>query len=136
MKTSTYLASLEDYYHCYRILEHFIYSSQYYCLCDIYQGCLRGLYPIAGKDYCCVCRTHMHCSLEKLDNINHDRSELQKFYMNILRDLSEVVSANSTACFQEGKVYYTYRNWQEGTESQTCLRSVIDNYFNIDLCNF
>ena len=78
----------------------------------------------------------MHNSLEKLDNIKYDSFELQKFYLNILKDLSEIVSVDQTACFWEGEVYYKYKNWQEGTESQTCLRSVSDKYFNVDLCNF
>ena len=72
MKTFTYLASREVYYHCYKSIEHFIYSSYYYCLCDKYQGCLQRPYPIAGKDYCCVCRTHVHCTHEELDNIKHN----------------------------------------------------------------
>ena len=78
----------------------------------------------------------MHYFLEKLDNIKHNNFELQNFYLNILRGLAEIVRVDLTACFYEGKVYYKYRNWQEGTESQICLRSVIDKYFNIDLCHF
>ena len=136
MKTLTCMASLEVYYHCYKILEHFTYSCYYYCLCDRYHGCPRGPYPIVGKDYCCVCRTCMHYFLEKLDNIKHDSLELQNFYLNILKGLVEIVRVDPTACFWEGEVYYKYRKFITRTESQTCLRSVIDKYFNIDLCNF
>ena len=132
MKTLTYLASLEVYYQCCKILEHFTYSSFWYCICDKYQGCLRGPYPVAGREYCCVCRTHAHYSLEKLNNIKHDSFELEKFYLNILRDLVETLSVDPTVCIWKGEVFYKHKNWQEGTEIQTCLRNVIDILFTIN----
>ena len=133
VKSLIYLASLEVYYHCYKIIEHFIHSSYYYCLCDRYQGCLRE--PFGGEDYCCVCKTRIHYSLEKLNSIKHNSFKLQKFYLNLLRDLTEIERIDSTACFWEGEFYYKYRNWQEGSESQTCLRNVIDYLFNMELIN-
>ena len=41
IKSLLFLASREVYYACYRIIEHFVYSAVWYCLCDEYQGCLR-----------------------------------------------------------------------------------------------
>ena len=99
----TYLASLEVYYHCDKIIEHFIHSSYYYCLCDRYQGCLRK--PFGGEDYRCNCKTRIHYSLEKLNSIKHNSFKLQKFYLNILRDLTEIERIVSTACFWEGEFY-------------------------------
>ena len=121
MKTLSFLASREVYYHCYRIIEYFIHSSFWYCLCDQYQGCMTGPEPVAGNDFCSVCRTHAHYTVEKLNKIKHDSFELEKFYLNILRDLAEILSVNRTACFLGKRIYYKWRNWQEGTESQTCL---------------
>ena len=100
IKPLTYLASLEVYYHCYKIIEYFIYSSYYYCLCDRYQGCLRQ--PFGGEDYCCVCKTRIHYSFEKLNSIKHNSFKLQKFYLNLLRDLTEIEKIDPTACFWDG----------------------------------
>lgn len=103
-------------------------------MCDRYQDCERGPFPFAGKDHCWVCRTHAHYSLEKLNNIKHDSFRLEKFYLNILRDLAEILSIDPTACFWDNEVYYKHKNWQEGTESQTRLRNVIDVLFSIEIC--
>ena len=133
MKTLLYLASREVYYQCYKIIKHFIHSSYWYWLCDRYQGCWRGPYPVAGNDYCCICITHAHYTLEKLNNVKYDFFfRLKRFYLNILRDLAEILSVDQTACFWENNFFYKYRNWQEGTESQTCLRDIIDTLFVIN----
>lgn len=133
MKTLTCLASREVYYLCYKTPEHFIYSFYYYCLCDRYQGSERGPFPFGGKDYCCVCRTHALYSLEKLNNIKHDCFKLEKFYLNILKDFAEILSIDPTSCFWNNEVYYRYKNWQEGTGSQKCLRNATDVLFNIEV---
>ena len=101
MKSLTYSASLEVSYQCYKILEHFTSSSLWYCLCDKYQGCLRGPYPVAGKDCCCVCTTH-------------NSFELEKFYLNILRDLAEILSVDPDIYFWKGKVFYKHKNCKKG----------------------
>ena len=132
MKTLSYLASLEVYYQCYKIIEHNIHSSYGYCLCDRYQGCWRGPYLVAGNDYRCICITHSHYTLEKLNNVKYNSFQLERFYSNILRDLAELLSVDPTACFWGNKLFYKYRNWQEGTESQTYLRDVIDTLFVIN----
>ena len=118
MKTLTYLASLEVYYQCCKILEHFTYSSFWYCICDKYQGCLRGPYPVAGREYCCVCRTHAHYSLEKLNNIKHYSFELEKFYLNILRDLVETLSVDPTVCIWKGEVFTNIKIGKKGQRSK------------------
>ena len=76
IKTLTYLASLEVYYHCYKIIEHFISRYYYYCLYDRYQGCVRGPFPFGEKDYCCVCKTRNHYSLEELNSIKHNNRNI------------------------------------------------------------
>ena len=95
-------------------------------MCDKYERCPREPHPVARKDYCPICTTQAHYSIEELDNIKHNSFELEKFYLNILRDLAEILSVDSVFVF--GKV----RNWQEGTESQTFLRNVIDILFAIN----
>ena len=67
-KTLSFLASREVYYHCYRIIKHIIHSSFWYCLCDRHQGCMRGPEPVAGNEFCSVCRTHARYTLEKTSN--------------------------------------------------------------------
>ena len=131
MKTLTYLASQEVYYNGYKILEHFIYSTFYYCLCNRHQGCQCGSFPFGGKDYCCVCRTHYHYSLEQLEDIKHNSFKLEKFYLNILRDLEKNSSVDPTTSFWNDEVFHKYKNYQEGTESQACLKDVINILFNI-----
>ena len=103
MKTLSFLASREVYYHCYRIIKHFIHSSFWYCLCDRYQGCTRGPETVTGNDFCSACRTHAHCTLKKLNKIRHESFELEKFYVNTLRDLAEILSVDPTACFWENE---------------------------------
>ena len=103
MKSLIYFASLEVYYQRYKILEHFTSSSFWYCLCDEYQDCLRGLYPVAGKDYYCVCKTHTHYTIQELDNIKHNSFELEKFYLSILRDLAEILSVDPDTYFWHSK---------------------------------
>ena len=73
LKNLTYLASIEVYYHCYIIFEHFIHRSYFYCLYDRYQGCFLGQ---QGKDYCIVNRTFNHYTLEQLEKLKFDFFEL------------------------------------------------------------
>ena len=132
MKTLSYMASREVYYQCYKIIEDFIHSFYWCCLCDRYQGCRRGPYPVARNDYCYICITYSHYILGKLNNVKYNSFQLERFYLNILRDLAEILRVDPTACFWENELFYKYRNWQEGTESQTCLRDVIDTLFVIN----
>ena len=85
IKRLTYLASLEVCYQCYKIIEHLISCSFLNCFCDRYDGCLRSEY--ASKDYCIVCRTYASYDLEKLKDIKRNSFNLEKFYLNMLRDL-------------------------------------------------
>ena len=87
MKTLLYLASREVYYQCYKIIKHFIHSSYWYCLCDRYQGCWRGPYPVAGNGYCCICITHAHYTLEKLNNVKYDFFSVEKVLLKYFEGL-------------------------------------------------
>ena len=124
----TYIASREVFYHCCRITEHFTYSSYWFCLCDKYQGCVRE--PFAGdegkEDYCCVCRACNHYSLKKLDKIKRDSFKLEKYYLNILRNVAEILRVDPTACFWEDEFYYQFRN------GRACLRSILDFLFTFE----
>ena len=133
IKTLTYLASLKVYYHCYKIIEHFISRTYYYCFYNTYQGCFWGPFPFGEEDYCCVCKTRNHYSLEELNSIKHNNFKFEKYYLNILRDLTEIEKIDPTICFWEDKFYCKFRNKQEGTEGQTCLRNVIDYLFNTEI---
>ena len=92
MKSLLFLASRKVYYGCYLIIEHFVYSAFWYCLCDEYQGCLREDYALnyrsatLGVDYCSICRTFRHYKLKELEKIKHDSFRLERFYLNLLRD--------------------------------------------------
>ena len=135
IKSLLFLASREVYYACYRIIEHCVYSAFWYCLCDEYQGCLREDCMLrygsatSGADYCCVCRTFRHYKLEELEKIKHGSFRLERFYLNLLRDLVEILEVDPTACFWEDEIYYKYGDYREGTESQSCLRDHIDFSF-------
>ena len=71
--------------------------------------------------------------LEKLNCIKRNSFKLQKFYLNLLRDLTEIEKIDPTARFWEGEYYYKYRNWQERTERKAYLRNVIDYLFNMEI---
>ena len=43
--------------------------------------------------------------------------------------MTEFEKIDPTICFWEDEFYYKFKNWQEGTEGQTCLRNVIDYLF-------
>ena len=123
----TYLASLEVCYQCYKIIEHLTSCSFLNCFCDRYDGCLRSEY--ASKDYCIVCRTYASYDLEKLKDIKCNSFKLEKFYLNMLRDLAEIKIIDSATVFWNDEALYKYKNWSEGTERQTCLRNVIAYFF-------
>ena len=109
------LASREVFYACYRIIEHFVYSAFWYCFYDEYEGCLREDCVLSyrsttlGANYCCVCRTFRHYKFEELEKIKHNSFRLERFYLNLLRDLVEILEVDPTACFWEDKIYYKYR---------------------------
>ena len=94
----SYLASLEVFYDSYRITEYF--NDIYFCLCDFYQGCRRGL--DRPSDYCSMCRINQHYDLVKLNGIKHDSFKLVTFYQNILCGLNEFLKVDSTAYFRHG----------------------------------
>ena len=104
-KSLVYLASREVCYHCYGISNNFNFNSDDYCLCDRYQGCVQKL--SASKDYCCVCRINGHYSLEEWNGVNHNSFKLERFYLSILRDLTEVLSFELPFQFWENEYY----NW-------------------------
>ena len=60
---------------------------------------MRGPKPVAGNDFCSVCRTHAQYTLEKLNKIKYDSFELERFDLNILRNLAEILSIEPTASF-------------------------------------
>ena len=82
-----------------------------------------------GADYCCVCRTFRNYKLQELEKIKHDSFRLERFYLNLSRDLVEILEVDPTACFWEDKIYYKYKDYRDRTESQSCLRDHIDFYF-------
>ena len=135
VKSLSFLASQEVYYSCYRIIEHFVHSAFWYCLCDRYQGCLREESVLSygsatlGADYCYISRTLNHYMLKGLNEIKRNSFCLEKFYLHLLRDLAEILSVDPEACFWDDEFCYKYRNYREGTESQTCLRDIIDFLF-------
>ena len=114
MKSLVYLASREALYHCSGIIESFTQYSHFYRLCDRYQGCVRE--PSARKDHCCVCRFRKEYYSEDLHNVKRNSFKLEMYYLNILRDLSEILSVDPTVCFWEHEYSYQFRSWR------TCLR--------------
>ena len=76
---------------------------------------MRGPEPVAGNKFCSVCRTHAHYTLEKLNKIKHDSFELERFYLNILRDLAEILSVDPTTFFWENEFF---RNGEIGKKEQ------------------
>ena len=104
-KSLVYLAFREVHYHCYGISDNFNFYSDDYCLCDRYQGCVKKL--SASKDYFCVCRINENYSLEELNDVKHNSFKLERFYLNILRDLTEVLSFELPFQFWKNEYY----NW-------------------------
>ena len=140
VKSLSFLASQEVYYSCYQIIEHIVHSAFWYCLCDRYQGCLREESLLSycsqtlGADYCCICWTLNHYKLKGLNEIKCSFYQ-EKFYLHLLRDLAGILSVDPEACFWEDEFCYKYRNYREGTESQTCLRDIIDFYLRKKMTN-
>ena len=105
IKTLSFVASREMYYHCYRITEHFIHSCFSHCMCDRYQGCSKGPEPVAENEYCCVCRTRVHYILGQLKIVKDNSFVVKRFYPNILRDLAEILSVDLTTWFWENDFF-------------------------------
>ena len=122
VKSLTYLASREVYYHWYKIIKNFTFTSPYYCLCHKCQGYVREL--CGRKDYYCVCRTCKQYSIDELNDFKHNSFKLGKCYLNILRDLAEILSIDPAAWFWETENYYWFRY------KYTCLRSNLDYLFS------
>ena len=76
---------------------------------------MTGPEPAARNDFCSVCRTQAHYILKKLNKIKHDSFELERFYLNILRDSAEILSVDPTACFWENEFF---RNGEIGKKEQ------------------
>ena len=87
-----------------------------------YQGCVRK--PCGRKDCYCVCRTCKQYSIDELNVIKHNSYKLEKYYLNILRYLAEMISIDPAACFWETENYYWFRYKYQ------CLRSNLDYLFS------
>lgn len=99
IKSLVYLASQEAFYQCYRIIENFTQYSHLYCLCHVYQGCVQEY--SARKDYCCVCRFRKEYYLKDLHDVKRNSFKFEKYYLNILRDLTKILSVDPAVCFWE-----------------------------------
>ena len=126
-KSLVYWACREAYYHGYGFIKNFTFCFHYHYLCDRYLGCDRG--PSTRKDFCCVCRTKKYCSLEELNDIKHNSLKLQKFCLNIVRDLIEILSIKLTASFWKFQYFYCQFTHKFRTR-YTCLRSNLDYLFS------
>ena len=108
MKSMVYLASWEVFFHCYGIIWNFNECAYLYCLCDVYKGCLREL--SARRDYCCICRFRKEYRLEDLHNVQSNSFKLEKYCLNILKDLVEILSVNPSVCFWEYECNCQFRS--------------------------
>ena len=131
VKRLAYLASREAYNHCYGIINNFSIYYYDHCLCYRYQDCARKTF--CKTDYCCVCRTNEHYSLDELDNIKRSSFKLQKFFLSILRDVAEILSLDPTVSFLKSDYY----NWicftpssNGGVECVDLFRFNLDYYFS------
>ena len=107
-KSLVYLASREVLFHCYRIIQNFNECAHLYFLCDGYQDCLQNL--SARRDYCCICRFRKEYRLKNLQNIKSNSFELEKYCLNILKDLVEILSVNPTVCFSKYECNCQFRS--------------------------
>ena len=130
VKSLSYLVALKVYFLCHNTVRHFKQSSYFYCLCDRYQGCETGFSSNNSRGYCCVCRTKNHYTLEKLEKIEHNLFQLEKFYLELLKDLNEIVTVDSTVCFWTRELIFVQRDWQQGTRNCVYLGNLIFYLFS------
>ena len=102
-ESMVYLASREGFYHCFGIIDNFQFHARDYCLCSWYSGCVRSL--SAKEDYCAVCRISRHYSLERLNEIKRNSFRLERLYLNIIRDVAEALSVDSSIYFWKSNYY-------------------------------
>ena len=70
-RTLTY--SVEIFNYCYRTIEKFLARAYYYCLCNLYQGCLTKCDCLEGaRDYCFVCHVFNQYPIDELDTVERD----------------------------------------------------------------
>ena len=106
MKTLTCLASREVYYLCFKSRNNlFTAFTTTVCVTDT-KVLKEDLFLLVGKTIV-VFVEPTHTIL-----IKHDSFKLEEFYLNILKDLAEILSVAQTACFWNNEVYYRYKNWQ------------------------
>ena len=98
-----YLASGEAFYHCFGAIDNFQFHAPDHCLCSWYSGCVWG--PLAKKDACAVCRISEHYSMERLNEIKHNSFMLERLYLNIIKDVPEVLSIDTSIYFWQSDHY-------------------------------
>ena len=106
MKTLTCLASREVYYLCFKS-QNILFTAFTTTACVTDTKVLKeDLFLLVGKTIVVFVEpTHTI-------PIKDDSFKLEKFYLNILKDLAEILSVAQTACFWNNEVYYRYKNWQ------------------------
>ena len=109
VKSLSYLVALKVYFLCYNTVRHFKQNFYFYSLCHRYQGCETGFFPNNSRGYCCVCRTKNHYTLEKLEKIKRNLFQLEKFYLELLKDLNKIVTVDSTVCFWTHELIFVQR---------------------------
>ena len=133
----SYLAALKVYFLCFNIVRHFTQISYFYCLCDRCQGCKTGFFPNNFRGYFCVCRTKNHYTLERLEKTKRDLFQLEKRYWELLKDLNDIVTVDSTGFFLDTLVNIRTKRLT-GRYNELCLFRKCDffTYLIVNIGNF
>ena len=102
-KKMTAIASRKIFRQCYNVIDRFASYYHEYCLCYLYQGCLREktlkhiryLQFHFVRYYCCVYTFFSFYSLKDLHKIKNDAQDLLKFYISIQNELSIILNVGT-----------------------------------------
>ena len=112
------------FHECYRIIENFLYTGHWYCLCDLYEGCQTEMNFIMNtKGYCCICQFDFNFNTDELHKVKHDTAKLRSYYNEILKVICEAKKLGYEDFWDE-EVQCKYRIHSEGRQFISYLREV------------
>ena len=114
----------ESFPECYRIIQHFMGDTYFYCLCDLYKGCQTYVDFIHRvRSYCSICKVYNHYSIDDLHQVKKDMRKLIDFYKSLTEDLLDIEKVGGkNVIFWEDNIEFKFRKWKTGKLGSSLLK--------------
>ena len=118
MKSLLYLASVEVFHICYKVIAEFVRDRYCHCLCTNYQGCqTQSENHNNDHNYCHCCRFYNYCTVKKFNFTKKNPKKLIKFHECPLDEIREIKRAQEYINFWECKLIFKTREWRPDAEN-------------------